>query len=591
MTKRKRILIVDDEVEYRRALEQALKSIGYDLETAEDGAQALDIIGPHIDMVLLDVMMPGMDGFEITRRIRKKPGCEDIPVIVVTLLDSREDRLSAVKAGANDFVSKPIDTLELKVRMRSLLKMKEAQDAVKTHRAELEKTVERRTADLRESEERFRAIFETTPDCIFVKDSDLRYTHVNPAMRKLFDLPESKLIGLTDEEVFGYETGKQIREVDMRVLKGEIIEEEQTRLVSGIPITFHEIRMPMAGLDGEAAGVCGIARNVTERKRIVAPVRINIPKDYPSLSARLMLSKALLSARTDSLILLNGESGSGKDHVARFIHDNSPRANGPYFAINCAAVAQDLAESELFGHEHGAFTGAHRRKRGLLELAEGGTLLLNEIGELSLTLQAKLLTFLDNRAFTRVGGEKSVSVNARLIAATNRDLERAVAEGRFRRDLYYRLNVAPITVPPLRDRIEDLPLLVREIVEELAETVFHGRIPEIDPDAMQSMKRYSWPGNVRELRNVLERALMLSGGETISGSALGLKGPEPDWFYTVAFPEGRSLHDITNDIRRSLVIEALRRTGGAKRNAAKLLGISHDSLYRFIKNYRIDTHK
>lgn len=173
--------------------------------------------------------------------------------------------------------------------------------------------------------------------------------------------------------------------------------------------------------------------------------------DYPSPVMQTVLAACREAAGTDSLVLLLGESGSGKDYLARYIHNHSKRAVGPYLSINCAAVPEELAESELFGHEHGAFTGTQGRKRGLLELAENGTLLLNEIGDLSLRLQAKLLTFLDTRKFTRVGGEKEVSVNARIIVATNRDLEKEAATGRFRQDLFYRLNVLSIEVPPLRE--------------------------------------------------------------------------------------------------------------------------------------------
>jgi DNA-binding NtrC family response regulator len=216
-----------------------------------------------------------------------------------------------------------------------------------------------------------------------------------------------------------------------------------------------------------------------------------------------------------------GESGSGKDHLARYIHDHSKRAGGLYFSINCAAVAPELAESELFGHERGAFTGARSRKRGLLELAEGGTLLLNEIGELSLHQQAKLLTFLETKKFTRVGGEREVDVNARLMAATNRDLEDAVKDGSFRKDLFYRLNVLPITVPPLRERRSDIPMLVQEFVHDLCEEMQLTEQPIITPSTMKAFQAYQWPGNVRELRNVLERALILSGGARVDIASLG----------------------------------------------------------------------
>ena len=290
------------------------------------------------------------------------------------------------------------------------------------------------TRALKESEERFRAIFETTEDCIFIKDHTLRYTHVNPAMERLFERPTSELIGRTEREIFGEEISNVIQDVDIRVLNGELVEGEQTRLVNGTPVTFSEIRMPMADSSGSIIGLCGIARNVTDRK--LASARPAPPDSgYRSKAVCDTLAALAQAIQSNSIVLLTGESGSGKDYFARYIHDNSKRASGPFFAINCAAVSPELAESELFGHEAGSFTGAGRRKKGLLELAEGGTLLLNEIGELSLRLQAKLLTFLDSRTFTRVGGEKSVTVNARLIAATNRDLEKEVDEGTFRRKI------------------------------------------------------------------------------------------------------------------------------------------------------------
>ena len=216
-----------------------------------------------------------------------------------------------------------------------------------------------------------------------------------------------------------------------------------------------------------------------------------------------------------SVILLLGESGAGKDYLAKYIHERSNYSSGSYFSINCAAVPLELAESELFGHEAGAFTGAGRRKRGLLELAEGGTLLLNEVGELSPALQAKFLTFLDTRTFTRVGGQQNIRVNARILAATNRDLQHEISIGRFRADLYYRLNVFSIRVPPLRERIEDLPILVAELLSILAKELQMSFSPELTVGEMAKLYNYHWPGNIRELRNVLERAVILSGGGTI----------------------------------------------------------------------------
>ncbi len=436
---------------------------------------------------------------------------------------------------------------------------------------------------LKTSEERFRTIFESASDCIFIKDLDGRFTLVNPAMRTLLDLPAASILGKTEDDLFGKEAGDHMRDVESRVLKGELVEEEITRSIRGFSTTFLRTMFPLYDSRGDISAVCGIARNITDRKESPASAQVE-ESEYTSKAMRAALASAHKAARSDSVVLITGESGSGKDYLAEIIHDDSKRSGGPFFSINCAALPPELAESELFGHEAGAFTGAARRKRGLLELAEGGTLLLNEIGELLMPLQAKLLTFLDTRNFTRVGGERNITVNARLIAATNRDLQKDVSQGRFRRDLFYRLNVFSIKVPPLRERIEDLPLLVEQIISQLAGEMQLEKIPSIDLAAANALAGYDWPGNVRELRNVLERALILSDGKSLDVSALGLLSSTREWSYTVSFPEGQTLRDITGDLKRSLVVEALRRSSGHKRQAARLLGISHDSIYRLIKS-------
>jgi two-component system response regulator AtoC len=444
--------------------------------------------------------------------------------------------------------------------------------------------------ELRKSEERFRAIFETAQDCIFVKDCRLVYTHVNPAMERLLELSAADIVGQKDVRLFGEATSKYLEDVERRVLAGQLIEQENTRLVKGVPLIFHDIRVPLRSSSGEIIGLCGISRDITERRKS-SPEGFEGPTsdEYTSPPIKNTIENALLAAQTDTMILLLGESGSGKDYFARYIHEHSPRKDGPYFAINCAAVAPELAEAELFGHEAGAFTGAAGKKRGLLELAEGGTLLLNEIGELPLRLQAKLLTFLDTKSLTRVGGEVNIPVNARLIAATNRDLEQEVAAGRFRDDLYYRLNVLSITVPPLRERLEDLPVLVAGIVEQLAVDLQLPEIPVIDSETLQALSRYSWPGNVRELRNVLERALILSGKGRITLSSLAVRGMnQGEWSYSVTFPDDLGINEVTDEVKRALVIEALRRSGGSKQAAADLLGISRFSLFRMMKSLDLE---
>ena len=303
-----------------------------------------------------------------------------------------------------------------------------------------------------------------------------------------------------------------MRELDLRVLSGQSVEEQRALSINGVEAIWDIFKVPLRDASGAIVGLCAIARDVTDWRQ-----QPPLPRDilYKSEAMLSTLKLAQAAAKKGSTILLLGESGSGKDYVARLIHENSGRSTGPYFSINCAAIPSELAESELFGHEKGAFTGAGARKRGLLELAEGGTLLLNEIGELPLLLQAKLLTFLDTRRFTRVGGEKEITVNVRLLAATNRDLRKEVKKGRFREDLYYRIDVLTIKVPPLRERREDIPILVGQILQRLHAELQFAKPPWIGEQTMELLKAYRWPGNVRELRNVLERAVMLSDGAAI----------------------------------------------------------------------------
>ncbi|MGB6063473.1 MAG: sigma 54-interacting transcriptional regulator [Desulfomonilaceae bacterium] len=439
---------------------------------------------------------------------------------------------------------------------------------------------------LAHSEQRFRTVCESTEEIIIIKDMSRKCIYVNPAAERLFGIPASQMIGRRFESLVQDADPDQCKELDRRVIEGEVIEEQQRRTLNGVTLTFLETRTPVRNKSGQINGILFHAREITDRKLSLSTLEPGEPA-YTSAAMQAVLKMAAVAAQRNVTILLLGESGSGKDYVAKYIHDHSPRSGGPYFSINCAALPPELAESELFGHERGSFTGAAGRKRGLLELAEGGTLLLNEIGELSLPLQAKLLTFLDTKKFPRVGGEKQVSVNARLIAATNKDLHREVEEGRFRKDLLYRLDVMRIEVPPLRQRIDDIPVLVREIMGRLKADLQLPQVPAIDSAKIKSLQSYHWPGNVRELRNVLERGLILAGRGGIRLSGLPGEESSADWSFSTEFPTDRSLNDITHDLKRSLVVEALRRTRGKRQAAARLLGISRDSLKHYLKTLDI----
>ncbi len=571
------ILVVEDDADHAELIQRAFEPYGdrYVLTVTGTLGQALEYLRSNSpDLVVADLLLPDGKGTDMLPR-----EMEDrmFPLVVLTSHGNEHEAVEAMKAGALDYVVKTHSSF---LDMRYIAERSLRQWRHITERRQAEEA-------LRASEERFRAVFESAGDCIFIKDGSLRYTLVNPAMCELFGLPAPRIIGRRSEDLYGEEVGKQLADRDSRALTGEYIETEQTRPVNGQLMTFHDTIVPLRNARHEIIGICGISRNVTERNRAVRGTEFSV-EDYPSKAMRNTLDKARIAAGTDSIVLLQGESGSGKDHLARWIHDHSMRAGGPFFSINCAAVSRELAESELFGHERGAFTGAVGRKRGMLELAEGGTILLNEIGELDLSLQSKLLAFLDTRSFLRVGGQKPVHVNARLVAATHRDLGTEVAQGRFLEPLFYRLSVFPIRVPALRERWDDMSALVKEIMSRLAQEMQLTEIPSIDHLHLQALCRYEWPGNVRELRNVLERSLILWRGDRLELTLPFVEGEETDtaWSYTVRYQPGRTLRDVTDEVTQRLCREVLRLCEGNKKETARLLDISRDALYRYIRGIR-----
>jgi len=299
--------------------------------------------------------------------------------------------------------------------------------------------------------------------------------------------------------------------------------------------------------------------------------------------------KAEKVAAGPTTVLLLGESGTGKELFARMIHDRSPRKHGPFVAINCAAIPKDLLESELFGHERGAFTGATGRKIGKFELADEGTIFLDEIGDLDLGLQAKLLRVLEGDRFMRVGGMVKVKADVRVVASTNKDLQTAVAKQLFREDLYYRLNVFPIVMPPLRERREDIPLLVEHFLIRYARELKKD-VKAVSPEALTLMMRHPWTGNVRELQNCIERAIILCDGPTVQVGHLGLSTPAPG--APEAAPVSGSLLAVSSAASRAvetkLIEQVLRETGGNKSRAAEILQVSYKTLLTKIKDYGLD---
>jgi DNA-binding NtrC family response regulator len=441
------VLIVDDEPLNRDLLEQELHESGYRTLSAENGEEGIRLATrAQPDLILLDAMMDGLDGFATCERLKAAEATRGIPVIFLTALADTEVKLRAFRAGAVDYVTKPFQAEELLARV-----------------------------------------------------------------------------------------GTHIR------LRREI--EAHRKSKSTIQYLVEEIR--------------------AERHAMVG--------DSPAL--RRVLEHIAQVAKTDTTVLIQGETGTGKELVARAIHEAGARRERPLVKLNCAALPRELVESELFGHEKGAFTGALQQRRGRFELADGGTLFLDEVGELPLEAQAKLLRVLQEREFERVGGSRPLRVDVRVIAATNRDLQAQVAAGRFRADLFYRLNVFPIAVPALRERRGDIGRLVQHFAEKAARKL--GRPLEgVAPSFLESAAAYHWPGNIRELENVVERAMIMSRGTLLDGADLLGPGSAPG---PVSLPVEATLEEMERaHIRR--VLEGTRWVIEGQRGAARILGVNPSTL-------------
>jgi len=290
-------------------------------------------------------------------------------------------------------------------------------------------------------------------------------------------------------------------------------------------------------------------------------------------------------SQTDSTVLITGESGTGKELIARAIHVNSERNNQPFMAVNCSAFVETLLESELFGHERGAFTGAIKTKPGRFELAQNGTLFLDEIGDLSHQVQVKLLRVLETRQFERVGGTKPILMKARIIVATNKNLKKEIEENRFREDLFYRINVVNIHLPPLRERIEDLPILIEHFLQKFRKK-FKKNIKYISPDAFQLLKKYNWPGNIRELENVLEHVFVLCSQDTINTTSL------PEWLIQIVLSKKPGISDTIiketiKEAEKLHIISILNKYKGDRNKVAEALGIDKSTLWRKMKKFNL----
>jgi formate hydrogenlyase transcriptional activator len=468
------------------------------------------------------------------------------------------------------------------------------QTAVAQHATQLESEVAMRTADLRRSENRVRAIVNALPDLLFVIDRDGRYLEIVTENPNLLYRQAHDMIGRTFHEVLPpavadlllaqvrqtVATGlNQTTEYALDVQSGARWFEGRTSLLRGEPDTMPHVVF--------------IARDITDRKRAdeLESQNVYLQEAFDadlhfgeilgrSAAMQQVFRAIALVADTDSSVLLLGETGTGKELIARAIHRVSRRRPGVMIKVNCGALPATLVESELFGHERGAFTGAVQQKKGRFELAHNGTIFLDEVGELPLEAQVKLLRVLQEHEFERVGGTQTVRVNARVIAATNRNLADDVRRGSFRADLFFRLNIFPIEIPPLRDRREDVPLLAQHFIREFSNRLGR-RVEQIDPRALDRLAGYGWPGNVRELANMLERAVILCQGPVLLPTHLA---------WTATAPASEDVCTLEEAERRH-ILKALEQSGGVlagPRGAAQILGLNRSTLWSRMRKLGID---
>lgn len=527
------ILIVDDEIANLKLLAELLNQQGYQVRPTESPQLAIDsAFSQPPSLILLDVKMPIIDGFEVCRRLKQDARTRDIPVIFISALQSTDDKVRGFEAGGVDFITKPIQEDEVLARVRTHMELRHM-------RNNLEQLVLMRSAELGKSEAKYRGLVDNAVVGVFASTLDGRFTFVNDAMVRLydFDTPEQMIaegslsrwkdlskreLLMADLNTQGVVTNREAETVthkgrhihiifsvkrvaeDIIGMVMDITDRKQAELE--LQKAYEEIKQLQSKLEAESAYLQDEIKLEHNFENIIGQSE---PLKY-------VLNRVQMVAPQDSAVIILGETGTGKELIARAIHQLSARSGRPLVKVNCAALPDDLIESELFGREKGAYTGAMTTQAGRFEIANNSTLFLDEIGELPLSLQAKLLRVLESGKFERLGNPLTLHSDTRIVAATNRDLEEEVKQKRFREDLWYRLKIFPVTVPPLRDRIDDVPLLVDHFVRFFARKM--GKKYEdlhISASSMQAMQAYSWPGNVRELKNVIEAALISTNGDKL----------------------------------------------------------------------------
>jgi PAS domain S-box-containing protein len=473
----------------------------------------------------------------------------------------------------------------------------ERRRAVEQRERELEMQVAVRTAELAISEHRTRAILSAMPDLVFLIDEDGRYVEILSASSRLLVKAADDLKDRLFHEVFPKPTADAFLNLVRSTLQTGSLQTMEYQLTVPAGDRWFEGRTAVLPVDiTEKRCVVFSARDITDTKRaeelesqnVYLREELNLGRTFGDIigaseAMRAVFKSIEMVAPTDSTVLILGETGTGKELMASAIHEASRRRRAVMVKVNCAALPPTLIESELFGHERGAFTGAMQQKKGRFELAHHGTIFLDEIGELPLEMQVKLLRVLQEQELERVGGMQTVKVDVRVVAATNQDLSAAVREGKFRADLFYRLNIFPVRVPPLRERVNDIPLLASHFVRLFAARM--GRpARRLSPSTLEHLTQYEWPGNVRELANVLERAVILCNGTVIQDEHIGSLSPGDTAQPAADFP-------TLEEVERQHLLRALEQTGGVlagPNGAARLLGLSRSTAWSRMRKLGIN---
>ena len=572
------ILVIDDEPFIRELLTDFLLSKGYEVDTAENGKEGLKLLNGHPpQLIILDLDMPEMNGLSFLENLSPRI---DTPYSVIILTGHGTDEAvkKCFKLGIHSFLRKPVNLYELEGQIKRNIELIGYSEKLKAHALQLKQEV----AEKEKALDLLRRTFEGMAEGVIAFDDGFMIRMISNKACSILNLTEEATIGRSAASILGVEVaGPGGVFIEAVKFKQEITSDNKRLLSpSGLVIQADLIIKPIQNATSDISWLMFI-RDRREEERYSRENAGGV--HFGGMIGRDPKMKEIFNlienvASSQAAILIQGESGTGKELVAKEIHTRSRRAQQPFQVMNCAAIPSSLLESEFFGHEKGAFTGAHKKRMGRFELANTGTLFLDEIADIPFDLQVKLLRVLQEQKFERVGGTQSIEVDVRIISATNKELGQLVAEGKFRDDLFYRLDVVSINLPPLRDRMSDLPLLIPHFIDELNQKE-QRNVKSFSASAMQLLFAYAWPGNIRELINVVEYALAVSQGTILKPEHL------PEKILQSSQPENDADYESLSE--KHTIQQALKESSFRKGKAATLLGISYSTLYRKMQKYNL----